>query len=198
MLHAMTTRGTGRRRGPGRGAAAGILVLVLAPIGGCAGVSLPPARSAVVETAVTFQSYSPLSAGDEVARRTLTPLTYRHVRRTLTASDRELRAQAIDLGKERFTVYRPAGDPPPGGYGLLVFVAPWPAPTEPRRWRPPLDRHRLVFVAAAGSGNDASLLDRRLPLALLAYENVRARLPIDPGRVYVGGFSGGSRLQALR
>jgi len=60
-------------------------------------------------------------------------------------------------------------------------------------WRSPLNRHGLIFVSAANSGNEVKILDRRLPLALLAYENVRARYPIDPKRVYVGGLSGGSR-----
>jgi len=57
----------------------------------------------------------------------------------------------------------------------------------------PLDRHGLIFVSATSSGNEERVLDRRLPLALLAWENVRARYPIDPKRVYVGGLSGGSR-----
>ncbi len=38
---------------------------------------------------------------------------------------------------------------------------------------------------------------RREPLALLAARNVLDRFPVDPARVYVAGFSGGSRI-ALR
>jgi pimeloyl-ACP methyl ester carboxylesterase len=91
-------------------------------------------------------------------------------------------------------VYVPAGSPPPGGYGLLVLVWPGSEPPRLRRWRPALDRHRLVVVCARRSGNESALLPRRLPLAVLAAENARARLPIDPGRVYVGGFSGGARV----
>jgi pimeloyl-ACP methyl ester carboxylesterase len=55
----------------------------------------------------------------------------------------------------------------------------------------------MIFVSAAGSGNDASVVGRRVPLALIGYANIARRFPIDPARVYVGGFSGGSRV-ALR
>jgi pimeloyl-ACP methyl ester carboxylesterase len=40
-------------------------------------------------------------------------------------------------------------------------------------------------------------LDRRIPLALLGAYNIMQRYPIDSDRVYIGGFSGGSRV-ALR
>jgi pimeloyl-ACP methyl ester carboxylesterase len=130
----------------------------------------------------------------EIARRTLSPLTFRRVQEALSATGRALRDEPVDLSKERFSVYVPAGEPPRDGYGLLVFVAPWSQATRPRRWRPALDRRGLIFVSAENSGNEAKVLDRRVPLALLAFENVRARYPIDPKRVYIGGFSGGSRV----
>ena len=77
----------------------------------------------------------------------------------------------------------------------MVFIEPGSEATPPQmwQWQPALNRHGLIFVSAVNSGNDAKILDRRLPLALLAYENVRAHYPLDPKRVYVGGFSGGSR-----
>lgn len=142
----------------------------------------------------TFTLYSPLAIDMEIARRTLTPLTFRRVQEALSATGRALRDEPVDLSKERFSVYVPAGEPPRDGYGLLVFVAPWSQATRPRRWRPALDRRGLIFVSAENSGNEAKVLDRRVPLALLAFENVRARYPIDPKRVYIGGFSGGSRV----
>src|SRR5207302_469453 len=37
-------------------------------------------------------------------------------------------------------------------------------------------------------------LARREPLALLAAHNLMRRYPVDPERVYVGGFSGGARV----
>lgn len=52
-------------------------------------------------------------------------------------------------------------------------------------------------MSAARSGNAASVLGRRYPLALLAEYNVARRYHLDPQRIFVAGFSGGSRV-ALR
>ena len=142
---------------------------------------------------VTFNTYSPLSSSAEMARRMLTPLTYRRIQPDLANA----RPQPIDLSGEKFLVHVPDGAPPVQGYGLLVFIPPWQQASLPKDWAGVLDRHDLIFVTAANSGNDAGMLDRRVPLALLGYENVRSRYPIDANRVYIGGMSGGSRV-ALR
>jgi pimeloyl-ACP methyl ester carboxylesterase len=167
---------------------------VLLSSGGCvhaSGPRLPPGR---LQEDLVFARYSPLSRAAEIARRTLTPLTFLYGQQGLSTHQVAFREQSIDLSHEKFNVYIPAGEPPTEGYGLLVFVAPWPDPTRPNHWRPPLDRHHLIFVAATNSGDEVSFLDRRLPLALLGYENVRALYPIDPKRVFVYGLSGGSRV----
>ena len=57
-----------------------------------------------------------------------------------------------------------------------------------------LDQYGLIYVSEANAGNDANPIARREPLALLAYANIVKRYPIDPARVYVSGFSGGSRV----
>jgi pimeloyl-ACP methyl ester carboxylesterase len=151
------------------------------------------AGSGTLHEDVVFDRYTPLSRSVEIARRTLPPLTFWRIEQELLAQKKKLPDQAIDLKKEKFSIYVPAATPPPQGYGLLVWIPPWNEPTHPRIWRPPLDRFGLIFVAADNSGNEASILDRRLPLAVLAVENVRARFHIDPNRIYVGGLSGGSR-----
>jgi pimeloyl-ACP methyl ester carboxylesterase len=150
-----------------------------------------------LEADVIFARYSRLSRTAEVARRALPPLTYRRIQESVAAGQHRLTEQSVDLARERFDVYVPGEAPPPAGYGLLVFIAPWSDPTRPQAWRASLDRHRLLFVSARDSGNDRHVLDRRLPLALLAHENVRARYPIDDRRVYVMGFSGGSRVAEI-
>lgn len=157
-------------------------------------VSGPPATQ---EKEAVFTAYTPLSGNAEIARRTLPPLTFRRGQQALAAQGKELGGQPVDLMHERFSLYVPAGAPPAKGYGLLVFVSPGTDAPQPHRWRPPLDRHGLIFVSAARSGNEASILERRLPLAVLAYENVRARYRLDPERVYVGGLSGGSRVAQI-
>jgi len=150
-----------------------------------------------LERDVVLAAYTPLASNAEIARRALPPVTNRRIAETLAARKLAFGAQAIDLARERFDIYVPPGPPPPGGYGLLVFVAPWSTPTRPDVWRGPLDRHHLIFISAQRSGNGESLLDRRLPLALLAAHNARARFPIDDRRIYVAGFSGGSRVAEI-
>jgi pimeloyl-ACP methyl ester carboxylesterase len=142
---------------------------------------------------VRFSDYSAAATSAELARRLFTPLAYQRVASHLA----DARAQPLDLAQERFVVYVPQGAPPPQGYGLLVFIPPWPQAALPKDWPHVLDRHGMIFVSAANSGNEAGTLDRRIPLALLGYENIRRRYPLDANRVYVGGLSGGSRV-ALR
>ena len=132
-----------------------------------------------LESDVVFARYSRLSRTAEVARRALPPLTYRRIQESVAAGKHRLSEQPVDLSRERFDVLVPGDPPPPAGYGLVVFIAPWSGPTRPQSWRPALDRHRLILVSGRDSGNDTPVLDRRLPLAILAHENVRARYPID-------------------
>jgi pimeloyl-ACP methyl ester carboxylesterase len=145
---------------------------------------------------VVFTDYSPLSQNTELVRRLMTPLSAVRMRRAIAQSELAVREQSIDLAHEKFVLYVPSRAPP-HGYALLVFVPPWPDARVPWGWASKLEQHGVIFVSAANSGNDASILDRREPLALLAAQNVMRRYRIDPERVYVGGFSGGSRV-ALR
>ena len=149
-----------------------------------------------LQSDVVFSDYSPLSTSAELLHRLLSPLNAVQARKTLAHSAVALRDQPIDLARERFTVYVPP-HPPTGGYGLLVFVPPWENAMLPRGWAAILDRHGVIFVSAANSGNAANILDRRDPLALLAAHNIMQRFRVDPERIYIGGYSGGSRV-ALR
>jgi hypothetical protein len=144
-------------------------------------------------TNVEFSDYSPLSRADELERRVLSPLQALRTNEAVAKSGIAIREQSIDLTRERFAVYVPPTKPQ-NGYALLVFVPPWESATVPQRWIGELDKRGTIFVTAAKSGNDASILDRREPLALLATHNIMQRYPVDPGRVYIGGFSGGSRV----
>ncbi|QUD87968.1 PHB depolymerase family esterase [Phenylobacterium montanum] len=146
-----------------------------------------------LQASIVFDRYSPLSRNEEMARRLLSPLEAERVRRQLAATGEAMRDQAVDLAQERFLLDVPA-HAPPTGYGLLVFIPPWPDARLPAGWGDALDRRGVIFVTAAHSGNDDSAYGRRNPLALIAAANVMARYPVDPARVYVGGFSGGSRV----
>jgi pimeloyl-ACP methyl ester carboxylesterase len=149
-----------------------------------------------LKTDVVFSEYSELSSTQELVRRLLSPLSALRATQEAARAGKTLRGQPLDLASERFSVYVPP-DSGARRYSLLVFVPPWPRAEVPAQWIPALDRHDMILVTAARSGNDASTVDRREPLALLAAHNVMAQYAVDPQRVYVGGFSGGSRV-ALR
>jgi pimeloyl-ACP methyl ester carboxylesterase len=145
---------------------------------------------------VVFSDYFPLSSSAELQHRLISPLNSDQVSKRLSHSAVVLRDQSIDLTQEKFTVFVPPHSPAQG-YGLLVFVPPWENAMLPRGWAEILDRHGMIFVSAANSGNEANVLDRREPLALLGAHNIMQRFRVDPERIYIGGFSGGSRV-ALR
>lgn len=155
-----------------------------------------PDSASAVQHDIVFTEYSPLSGSLALARRMLSPLTFAQLEREAERKSVKLREQSVDLANEKFALFVPA-QAPPEGYALLVFIAPWPAAGVPRNWITALDRHGMILVTAANSGNTENVLGRRIPLALLAAYNVMQRYPIDQARLYIGGMSGGSRV-ALR
>jgi predicted esterase len=142
---------------------------------------------------VVFTGTSPLSGNSELVRRLLSPLAAAHIRQELTRSGKTLGEQSIDPSQEKFVLYVPP-QAPLRGYALLVFVPPWQEAKLPQGWETVLDQYGVVFVSASRSGNDENDLARREPLALIAEQNIARRYPIDPERVYIGGFSGGSHV----
>ncbi len=155
------------------------------------------ARVAGTPSVAVFEHLSPLASSHEIARRTQTPTTTDRMSRYLHASGKRLEQQAIDIGSEEFDLYVPAL-PPSRGYGLLVWIPPnEEGRSVPRSWRRELDRRGMIYVAPRGAGKMQNLVERRIPLAVHAAYNVMLKYPVDPTRVYVGGFSGGGRA-ALR
>jgi predicted esterase len=171
-----------------------LALVALAAAGATPAAAPPPSegRSGVL----TFDQYTPLASNLVMAGRLLTPLTAEQLRNRLATTGQELRDQPIDLAHEQFRVYVPERKPP-AGYGVFVFVPPWQENDMPRGWETAFDAGGVIFVSAARSGNQESPLGRREPLAILAAYNVIQRFPVDRSRVYIGGFSGGSRI-ALR
>lgn len=149
---------------------------------------------------LVFAYASPLARPQVVLSRVASPLRGAALRARLEAAQMAGGIDAwpaLDLAAERFEVFVPSGPPPAAGFGLLVFVPPWEGQGLPADWLPVLQRHRFVAATAERSGNAQDVGARRIPLALTAFENARNRYPIDPVRVFVAGFSGGSRV-ALR
>jgi dienelactone hydrolase len=164
-----------------------------------AGVAFAASASDVAQgviNEVVFTQYGSASSSPELMRRLVTPLNAWRLQQHAASAGTAIVDQAIDLTRVRFALYVPP-QAPPDGYALLVFVPPWNEARVPGEWTSILDRHGMIFVTAANIGNDTSLLDRRDPVALLAAVNVMAKYHVNPQRVYIGGFSGGSRV-ALR
>jgi hypothetical protein len=146
-----------------------------------------------VQENVVFTDYSPLSSSEEIARRSFSPLTIAELRKTAEASGKHMREQPLDLSQESFSIYVPSSAPP-NGYSLLVVISPLDVPLIPSSWHWVLDRRGTIVVSAAKSGNSQPIWDRRMPLALTGAFNVMQRYPIDSTRIFIAGWSGGSRV----
>jgi len=142
---------------------------------------------------VTFTEVSPLSRNEELMRRMLPRAEAAALAEGLARQGKRLAEQPLDPAQELFVLHVPPAEPQ-GGYALLVFVPPWQQARIPRGWEEVLDRLGVIFVSAARSGNDEITLARREPLALIAAANVMARHHVDPARIFIAGFSGGSRV----
>jgi len=142
---------------------------------------------------VTFTEASPYSRNEELVRRLLPPAEAKALMERLAQRGQRLAEQPVDPAGERFILHVPPAAPA-GGYGLLVFVPPWQQAKVPPGWTGALDRLGLIYVSAAKSGNEEITQARREPLALIAAANVMAHYPVDPAKVFIGGFSGGSRV----
>lgn len=142
---------------------------------------------------VEFSEYTPLASLAEVVTRMMSPLHGELLKRRLAQSGYSQNGQSLDLKHERFSIYVPAAEPPLG-FAVLVFLPPWEDARVPLDWNSTLERSGTILVTMEHAGNSESVLERRVPLVVLAAHNVIARYHVDTQRVYVGGFSGGSRV----
>ncbi|WP_166208527.1 PHB depolymerase family esterase [Cognatiluteimonas telluris] len=142
---------------------------------------------------VQLDVLSPLAASGEWASRLLSPVTQLRLKRFLERSGTGVEEQSIHPGEETFDLFVPRS-PGSNGYGVMVFIWPGDEMKMPFSWRRQFEARHLIFIAARRSGNGQNVLQRRLPLALHGLEYARRHYPIDPERVYLGGFSGGSRV----
>lgn len=87
--------------------------------------------------------------------------------------------------------YDPANPP-----GVLAYVSPSDSGALPARWRRVMDSENLIWVAADRSGNRTAVA-RRIAYVPLGISIVDERYALDPGRVYVAGFSGGAKVAGI-
>ena len=170
-----------------------VVLAVSAIIGPVSASAEPGPVRAAASGDVAFNNYPAIARASDVVARLLTPITAESFRRKEASSGKVLQSAMFDIGGERFRVYVPQTKPA-GGYGLLVFVPPWPQAALPEGWARVLDRYGIIFVSAERSSNIEKLLERRVPLALAGLENMKSAFNIDPERTFIGGFSGGSRV----
>lgn len=141
--------------------------------------------------AIGFTQTTALARNGELIERIFSPFAAADL--AMKNDPAALDGSPIDPRNEKFGLYLPA-QKPPKGYGLLVWVSPLDEAGMPPDWPDTLERRGVIFVTAARSGNDASPIARRIPLALTAAANVVRGYPIDPDRMWIAGFSGGARI----
>jgi predicted esterase len=101
-----------------------------------------------------------------------------------------------DVKAEKFRLVVPRDYSTNGTWGLLVWVSAENEADVPTALLTEAAAHRLLMVSAYKSGNDRHPLDR-FRLALDAACNMCRAYQIDRRRIFVGGFSGGSRIASM-
>lgn len=139
---------------------------------------LPPFQPGASD--VTFEKSSPQSGMDYLKSRF-------HFKVEVTS---------YELKQEKFRILVPKAYTHQEKWGLFVYVNPGDDAGIPDGYEPILEKHRLMAVAAYKTGNERNVVDR-FRLALDAQYNMVRRFNIDPGRVYVSGFSGGGRIASM-
>lgn len=136
---------------------------------------------------IAFYGTSPLADGAEVLKRLLHPLVYKEWQ----AQGRVKPGQTIVPSEESWQVYVPPDYDGSQAYGVLVWVSPGDSGAMEENWQHALREHKLIYIGADKSGNEQSVVTRRVPLALTGLADLEAIYRIDPARIYIAGFSGG-------
>lgn len=99
----------------------------------------------------------------------------------------------LNIFREYYFLYKPAGYSSSQSYGLLVYIPPLDVMTElPPGWAEKLTNHRMLCLIPQRAGNGVKN-PRRTGLAILGALAIMQKYRIDVSKVFVGGFSGGAR-----
>ena len=101
-----------------------------------------------------------------------------------------------DITKEKFKLVVPKSYGPSAKWGLFVYISADDSPGLPAEYEAVLEKRKLLAVAAYKSGNGRNIFDR-FRLAIDAAFHLQKRFNLDPGRIYVSGFSGGGRTASM-
>ena len=156
-------------------------------------IPVPAMPRSADEEGVVLSHYGAFGSSMEVSRRMLSPVTHDRVLRTIELKDLDVAEFQVDLARERYTLHVPE-QAPAAGYGVLVFVSPADEVRFGPEWRRQADQRGLILISAQNSGNGHRVIWRRAPLALHGLAHVLAEYQVDAERIYVAGFSGGSRV----
>lgn len=102
----------------------------------------------------------------------------------------------FDVSKELFEVLVPKAYTASEPFGLFIWISAGNTPAIPKDWEAVLAEKKLIFVGARNSGNPRNIFDR-MRMAIDANVHLRSLYNIDGRRVYVSGFSGGSRVASM-
>jgi predicted esterase len=97
-----------------------------------------------------------------------------------------------DVRRESFDLFVPASYRAELPHGLLVWISASETGLPPPEYADVLAQRRLLWASARNSGNQRKA-PVRVNLSLDVAAAVQAEYRVDPGRVWVGGFSGGGR-----
>ncbi len=101
-----------------------------------------------------------------------------------------------DVSHETYSLLVPKGYKREVPHGLFIWVSPSAGATVPKEWEQVLAEKKLIFIGARNSGNPRDMFDR-MRMAVDANHNLRSLFNVDERRVYVSGFSGGSRVASM-
>lgn len=155
--------------------------------------ALPLLASAGEPARITPVAPSPLATPTELVERQFGPLRAFQIQAKLSAMGLQ-DASRIKLADEHLLVRAPDKPAADGRYGLLVYLDSRAHGQFDFKWSNVLDSRAVVFVSPDNAGDDAAAFDRRIPLALAAYEYAKRTYNLDPDRVYIAGDGGGSRV----
>jgi hypothetical protein len=132
-----------------------------------------------------------------VNRRLASPDTGLRQLREITEKNANPKVIAHADDAEVIDVWLPEAKVPGEMFGLMVFIAPGAGgEAPPEGYRAALAERGLAWVSPRGVGNDKTV-NWRVWCALRAVQLFAAKYPLDAGRVYVSGMSGGGKSAML-